>query len=48
MDPAVGGESILDFVDFQYLTTKFGLAKVFKDQGSKSHFSLFSCLPTQK
>jgi hypothetical protein len=24
------------------------LAKVFKDQGSKSHFSLFSCLPTQK
>jgi hypothetical protein len=35
------GSRFLDFYNFQYLTTEFGLAKEFKDQSRKGIFLYF-------
>jgi hypothetical protein len=35
----------LDFLDFQYLTTEFELAKVFQDQTRKGVFLYFDVFP---
>jgi hypothetical protein len=38
----------LDFLDFQFLATEFGLAKEIQEQSRKGDFSLFACLPMRK